>query len=513
MTAYQPSYDPAYDPAYASAAGYGYAPGGYASADFAGALPLDDHGAHADAADATTGRQFVVLPFFLGLVWGMGTGFSYLVPFVDAAYTQFAALVLSAVLMSFINPGWLAGWFNNKLGLLMLAHVVAVFLSGVVNGSHPLAIVRYFLLLPVMCIMIGAARSGERTLASLRAGLMVAGLVFVAYHLAFADLERIADPKYRLRLFLNPNGVGFIAAMTSIVALDFALGSRDRQDGPRRDLAQKTASGSMRLVLFACVLPCVLLCVATKSRTATAVCLGGLLVRLYFSIGFWRALGIGVVGGILGATIAAGVVSGFAEQVADTFQFNDRHRSLSGGTGRFRIWAILLEDVFLPNWLLGVGPAGTGAYASASTGVRLGNAHNGLIQYLCESGVLGVIPILLMLALAAKKAVQARRSPRLYVAIALFLAGVMESQAEIVFLSIGNPGSLLFMLSLAALCARRPDAPARARPVPQPFGGAAANAEAGYFQDYEAHGYPHASPNGNGNGIGNGARYGYGGAH
>src|SRR5688500_18672127 len=124
MTAYQPSYDPAY----ASAAGYDYAPAGNAgAADYAGALPLDYH----VAGQADSARQLVALPFVLGLVWGLGTGFSYLITVMDPAYTMFAALTFSAVLMSFINPGWIATGFNNKLGLLMTAHVAVVLVSGV----------------------------------------------------------------------------------------------------------------------------------------------------------------------------------------------------------------------------------------------------------------------------------------------------------------------------------------------------------------------------------------------
>jgi O-antigen ligase len=266
-----------------------------------------------------------------------------------------------------------------------------------------------------------------------------AAFTFVFYHILFVDFAALSNPNYRINLFMNPNGVGFISAMCAASMLDYALRIIART---HRWLSLKTA------IFFAAVLLCAIVCVATKSRTASIVFFMAVLVRLYLSLGLGRALLLGI-----GATVALLVTSSIIStsisgQINEIFQLTDKHRNIAGGTGRFGIWSFVIRDIWLPNFLYGVGPA---QHMALTKPVGGSSAHNGMLAYLGDLGLLGAAPIMILVGVCAVRAFRLRRNPHFYFAITIFAAGIVESLGETMFFSFGNPASLLFLFAVAML--------------------------------------------------------------
>jgi O-antigen ligase len=145
------------------------------------------------------------------------------------------------------------------------------------------------------------------------------------------------------------------------------------------------------------------------------------------------------------------------------YQLFDRRRGVVTGTGRFHAWYHVIHSVWLPNFVLGVGPGLQGELLKAASGIAM--AHNGILMNLAETGLVGTIPLLVILAASFRSCIRRRRNRNVHFAIALFAAGFLESLAENMMFSMGNPGSLLFLLSIAVLCMPEREAVAFAPPV------------------------------------------------
>lgn len=401
---------------------------------------------HISADDSELLRRHQRQGFFaflaVGVLWGLGTGFSHFVTTEEFAYwVQGPTLALVMALACVATTRTLTAWTGNVAGLMICLHVVAATLSGLVNGAHHMAIIRFVLLLPAISIMLAAVQvsaSGGRD--GLRAGLTFAGAMVVLYHLFFLDTDALINPMYRLSAFLGPNGIGFIAAMTGVSMLDYAL----------TRLGRHRALSLWSVALLAMAFVCVVLCVATKSRTAMLAFTVGVVLRLYLFLGFTRTFLLCTAGASIAFTLAWSLVATFGQRVAEIFQFNDRLRGLEGGTGRFAAWGWIIREIIYPNFLIGVGPQQhTGI---TNNYINISSAHNGLLANLADTGIVGGLPLIIILLVCVRRGWTVRHEPTYQFAITLFAVGLVESMAETMFFSIGNPGSLLFMLAVAVLC-------------------------------------------------------------
>jgi O-antigen ligase len=355
----------------------------------------------------------------------------------ESAHTTVLAIaLLAAVFGTALTAGSVAvfwEWLQSSVGLLMAAHAVAAVVSGLIRESSASAIFRYVALVPAIAVCLYMARAGRQAAKSFQVGLTLSGLTFVAYHLAYLDSGSILDPYYRIRLFLNPNGVGFIAAMTAISLLGFI--ARERR--------------TVSLMISVSVLACCLLCFATKSRTASLALLAGTLTYSYlrFRRSRSRALVIVAIGVAIWGTATTDIGGNLVGNIADIYMVNDRYRSMQSGTFRYEVWWFVISVLWPLNPMLGVGPGQHEPFVEAATN-QIG-AHNGLLANLAEVGLLGTLPLLAILLLCL---VRARGNPMSGFALPLLAGGLVESVAETMFFSMGNPGSLLFLLSIAMLC-------------------------------------------------------------
>ena len=366
----------------------------------------------------------------LGLWWGLLTAFASAIP--DDLATQVQVIGLAGAI---IGGSLLARslsvvlvWARSAIGLLIALHVSIAVISGVVNSATTASTLRYFALLPAISFVLFVVRTGDRAVRGFQLGLTGAGLIFVACHFAYLDLSGLLDPAYRITVFINTNSVGFISAMT---AISFAT----------MHWADRRGTSALR---FAAVAACAILCAATKSRTALLSIAAGFLT--WVALSATRLKRVFVAGMIvLVLLVVSGKSDALLQRLDDVLMLHESSRSIESGSFRYETWSYVIS-VWLQNPLLGVGPGGHEAYVQRALGVS--SAHNGILASLADVGLLGTLPLIMMLLWCLSKG---RRHLKSNIALPLVIAGIVESGAESMLFSMGNPGSVLFLLGLCIL--------------------------------------------------------------
>jgi hypothetical protein len=376
---------------------------------------------------------------------------------------QGVGFAFAAMVMTFVNAQWVMSWARVNVGRFMLIHVAFAALSGVLASSPVESVIRYVLLLPAMSMMLAAVEMGEEYANAMRGGFTMAALAVLSYSVYALDWNQLSVAEYRGGDYLNPNTIGYYAAICSLSLGEYAIATMKR-----RNLSVPNIIASLGIPLAVLVVPglrlkdrvlvlfytfgygiCVLCILAAKSRTAAVSLLAGAAAILILKFGVRVFLILAALLVLIIATLASGTAIAAMQWVSDVFQFEDRYRGLSTGSGRFEGWVVAIRYVWLPNWLLGVGP---GLQAEAGQGYQeTAGAHNGLLVDLCETGLLGTVPVLGMFAICVKNGIRTLRLDRRHFAIATLFAALVESIGEPTLLSIGNPGGFLVLLSLAML--------------------------------------------------------------
>jgi O-antigen ligase len=348
------------------------------------------------------------------------------------------ATVIVAVIFTAKSFSSMLVWARSPTGMLIALHASAAAISGVWNGAGVGPTIRYIALLPAVSVILFIVASGERVARGFQIGLTGAGLVFVGVHLAFIEPAQLLDPNYRISVFLNTNSVAFITMMTAMSLLTFPL---DHIRGGR--LLKTLGLGA-----------CFIVWIATKSRTSLLAFLVGSILNVGMSAKKIKiAVGLGVVAILILA------VSGRAETLLahldEILMLHDKDRSIESGTSRYEAWSVVI-GLWIRSPLLGVGPGQHEAVVQQQ--LDISSAHNGWLANLADVGLLGTLPLA---AIVVRCLWRAWRSPHRGIALPLIAAGLVESGAEILFFSMGNPGSLLFIMGLCL--ADRSRRPARSR--------------------------------------------------
>jgi O-antigen ligase len=374
---------------------------------------------------------------WVGLVWGLFTGFSFAI-FDNYALTLMGAgLILAIIGVSAATPSFdmsvLFEWSRTRTGLLIGFHALCALVSGILWDSSAASIARYIVLVPALSVCIAVLRLGPRATENFRLGITLSGLSFVLYHLFFLEPASLLDPTYRLTVFLNPNGVAFVSAMTAISLLCFL----------------PPAHGISRLLIACGILACCVICFATKSRTGMVALLGGVSVTALLRASRTRRrwLSAALVVATACAFFGTSLLSAASSQISEVYSLHDRYRSIDTGTFRYETWGFVARELWLKHPIFGIGPGHQEALVEAALDVS--GAHNGLLANLAEVGLLGTAPLLAILYMCLR-----RRTTLYEFALPLLAAALLESVSETMFFSMGNPGSLLFLLSVAALTSR-----------------------------------------------------------
>ena len=370
--------------------------------------------------------------FFAFLIWGCGTSFA--LSSESGVWIQSGAMLPLLLFWLLSAPRrCLNMMIHNRTGQLACLAALAVLLSAALNGSSQFGIFKYLGLMPAFMVLLLTADEEVFVLDALWA-LAAAGFIFCGVHAASADRGRFFDPQYRIELFLNTNGVGFIAMMTALAVLAGLKLSRPRL--------------SVFWLLALLALPLTILFLS-RSRTATASFLAGLSTYLWVR---YRGVPLGtrvVVLAALGLLVWAYFWRPLFEAASHYYSLFDKYRDISNATNRTEIWSFMLTQVIPQNFLLGVGPAQHEQLVLNALGYS--SAHNGLLQYLGDVGVIGTWPYLVLL----NDARRGSRNPMGEAFLPLLVGGVVESIGETIFFSVGNAGSLLFLLAVVTLGGRR----------------------------------------------------------
>jgi O-antigen ligase len=384
-------------------------------------------------AKARSSRSFYTV---VGVVWGLLASFSFALTDENAALYQGAglAVAVAAALLEQRSLVVFKAWASSWVGVLIAVHCVVALVSGVWAESTIAAIARYLLLMPAMAVLIAITQRGPDAFQGLRTGLTISGVVFVLFHAVELGPASVLDPEFRVSVFLNPNGVGFIVAITAVSLLSFRP-----QGSARREV--------LRYLLFA--VACVV-CLATKSRTALLTLVAGVLTDIYLRAKGSQRLKLGVLVASLAVLLVATttrLTSEMGASLTRVYMLDDKYRSIESGTFRYDAWWFVITELWPRNPLLGVGPGQHSRLVEAAV-ANIVTAHNGVLANLAEVGLMGTAPLVAILGIAL---VRSRRHPAAQMLMPIVVAGIVESGAETMFFSMGNTGSLLFMAALANL--------------------------------------------------------------
>ncbi|MGN6367286.1 MAG: O-antigen ligase family protein [Phycisphaerae bacterium] len=377
-----------------------------------------------------------------GIVWGALTAFALgLASISTSALTvQGGGLLIGMLMATLGHPAVWARGARTWPTVFALANVIGAAMATVMTNSEPTSVMRYVLLLPTTIMFAGMARSNASLVGAMRLGLTIGGLTLVFSTLSHADWGQLLNPHYRYWAFLNPNGVAFISAMTCISLLDYAY----------RFLRKGVIGLPLQAGLIGLIASCALVMLVTKSRTATLALLCGTATYFFFKLGRRAAVATLIFTAIMAFFLSAVVNFGeTGSEISKVFSLSDKYRSIDSGTGRFAGWAIIVRDLWLPHPLFGIGPSNAEMEIEALAGIP--GAHNGILRNLVEGGLATALPLILWVMVAFKRGWKLRHTERGTILLALLVGGFVESGAETMFFSLGNPGSLLFILAACAL--------------------------------------------------------------
>ncbi len=370
---------------------------------------------------------------FYYFLWGSASSFALLAE--NPVVVQMLAPVPILLFWIYKDESKLVTIFiSRKIGFLIYLSTLIVGISAFLNGFTVNGLIRFLALIPAFSILLMTCEDKDYLNGALRA-FAASSFFFVLTHLALTDWSEILNPKYRLELFLNTNGVAFIACMCALVHIVLLA-----QPG-------KIKSKTMTFLDVTAVFAGIMVLFLTRSRTATAAFIGGAACLPFVIPGFVsKRIGWLLFFASFVIVLSVSYWPSIFEFLSNNFSFFDQYRGVETATNRTEIWTYTFHEIILKNLFFGIGP---GNYLDAiERGTGYTNANNGLFVYMAEIGLLGTIPYVLLLISTFIKTFKSKGLMRLF--LAFLVAGFIESLGETMFFSTGSVASLIFLLVVAA---------------------------------------------------------------
>jgi hypothetical protein len=370
---------------------------------------------------------------FSYFLWGLASSFALLAE--NPVVVQMLAPVPILLFWIYKDGSKLATIFiSRKIGFLIYFSTLIVGISAFLNGFTVNGLIRFLALIPAFSILLMTCEDRDYLNGALRA-FATSSFVFVLSHLALTDWSEILNPKYRLELFLNTNGVAFIACMCALVHIVLLLQPR------------KMKSGMITVLDVTAVFAGIMVLFLTRSRTATAAFIGGV-VCLPFVIPGFVSKKLGWLLFFASSVIVLSVCywPAIFEFLSNNYSFFDKYRGIETATNRTEIWSFTFHQIIMRNLFFGIGPGNYLETIEIATGYT--NANNGLFVYMAEIGLLGTIPYVILLISTFIKTFKSNGLMRLF--LVFLVAGFIESLGETMFFSTGSVASLIFLLVVAA---------------------------------------------------------------
>jgi O-antigen ligase len=326
-------------------------------------------------------------------------------PFVLAAVLVFLAITLPQALFSASSGESVSFWALTVAGTVICAGIWSL-LEG-----RELAFLRVYSLLGIA---------------------VLTGVLLMTYE-GFGRFDTIR----------NPNAIGLI--VISLISSSFAF-----------------RSTWVRGVLIGAG---VLTILAASSRSALV---GAMIVLTVSAALGWKKLTVGkklavVLLAVAVLTIAISEYLGILSLAADRlFLLNDPYRGIGTGfTRRQLVWQETY-DLFLAHPWFGVG------YRTHQSHLIYGtSSHNGYLALLAEVGVLGTLPVAVIVTAGLRRLFRAARAGSVHAGIGLSLAGAYLFIAlfERFMINFGNPTSVLFLMFMLLPEPRRLGRRVRSSPI------------------------------------------------
>lgn len=203
------------------------------------------------------------------------------------------------------------------------------------------------------------------------------------------------------------------------------------------------------LIRLALMVPIAVIIVLTSSRAAAVAAVAGLAMIVWLRLRENRQTLLALAG--IGLLLTVGVAVAYGDLLYNTLdRFYDLSRADrgigSGATGRTTAWKMTWE-LFLRNPVLGVG------FRAHEQVLNVGSsAHNGYLATLAEVGIIGFLAVAFLVVRGFRLLwVRSEDPERMFgssvllgVAVAYLLLAVFERY----LINVGNPTSLLFLLSI-----------------------------------------------------------------
>lgn len=358
--------------------------------------------------------------FIAGLVWAAGTAFAVTVD--GAEMIQAGVLAGIFIFLSVLNLGSLRRALPSTASVALGLHTIAALASWAVAGTPFLGTGRFLCVWPAILVTLTATYAGAATW--LRRGIIVGSLAYLSYNAAFIDPASLTDTYYRIQGTSHPNHIGAIAS-TTVVAL----------------VAEVLQRKTWRPLFMVPILLSLVLLWATKSRTSMISCGAGTAFLLFRRVHPLKWMPLAV------ATLVALTFVG--DQLSGSLA--GKGRELESASGRSELWDYALTRLLPSNPLLGIGPGQDAEIFMTDFGVA--NAHNGVLVNLVDVGILGTVPLIILVIVAFRGLARHRRHASYAWACAALIAGCTHSLTESMFFSMGTPAALYFLLACSELTA------------------------------------------------------------
>lgn len=256
-------------------------------------------------------------------------------------------------------------------------------------------------------------------------GLVISSTTLIFYYFINIDFSHFFVSYYRLNTGLGPTGIGTISLILAIIYFDLIMKNENKK--------------LYIFLLIILILMSIIIMLATKSRTA--IILFSMAIILYLFLENRKKYLLILL--VTGATIS---VFNYEKieiilRITPTVGYSG-DKSITNLTGRTDIWQEGF-NLFQGSPLVGVGPSSATVIADEHEA----KLHNAYLQIIVSYGMLGFIPILILIM----RALLTFFKSNLSLFKVIFVVGILGGFVESRLFNFGSPGNFIFLLSFIYL--------------------------------------------------------------
>lgn len=366
-------------------------------------------------------KYFIVLS---GFIWGL-TGYSSELSESDTIMNllQLVFILISSLIIVTTLKFKIHKKYFPAIGLIFM-YIGSYIVSSILYGIELKGILRELFFIVIMLVLY-ILYSNKNCIEYFLYGLFLSIISIIIFYFLHIDFLNFFNVHYRIEMRQGSNAIGFIGVMAFIIAF-YSIFSED-------------FNRIKKIFIIVSILAFVVV-ISTKSRTALLMLsIAFFIINIYFKntkiiiisfisvflFVFWK---FDMLEAILRLQTPEGYAGG---------------KNIYNLTGRTDLWLHAL-DVIKNNLLFGVGPAN----AFVMVDDHRGTYHNAYIQLLVEIGLMGSLPIFVLILQAFRKVIYSKRFILIKI---IFVVGFLVTLVEHSLLNFGSPANLLFLMTFLYL--------------------------------------------------------------